>query len=389
MYKHLFNRFLAEHEGTLDFAAHSHHYWPDATRDAMVQYWDDAAKMVGDKWGYIFGTVVPEAQKNVAKCLDLPHPEQIVFGPSTHEFVCRVLSCFPADKPIKLLTTDSEFYSFRRQMQRMAEDNTVEPTIVETQAINTFESRFAEAVSSAEFDLIYVSHAFFNSGYVIQNLDTILDQVNFERTQVMIDAYHSFCALPVSYAKYGDRIFVTSGGYKYAMGGEGVCFLSVPKDTELRPVNTGWFSAFTALESGQTGEIQYGIGGARFAGATYDPTGTYRYNAAMKALDDEGITISDVHKYVQGLQERFLSRLGELKHEHLNRDRLIYDDSRALHGHFFTFELESAESTAAFAKKLKEANIEIDYRANRIRFGFGIYQDSSDIDELFARLKKM
>ena len=79
MYKHLYKRFLEHNQGTLNFAAHSHHYWPDATRDAMLQYWDDTAKMVGDKWDHVFGTVVPDAQKYVAQYLDLPHPEQIVF----------------------------------------------------------------------------------------------------------------------------------------------------------------------------------------------------------------------------------------------------------------------------------------------------------------------
>ena len=387
MYKHLYKRFLEHNQGTLNFAAHSHHYWPDATRDAMLQYWDDTAKMVGDKWDHVFGTVVPDAQKYVAQYLDLPHPEQIVFGPSTHEYVCRVLSCFPPGKPVRLLTTDSEFYSFRRQMQRLAEDNTVEPTIVPTEPIDTFEARFKETLAGGQFDMIYLSHAFFNSGYVIQDLDAILSKVRFEDTQVMIDAYHSFCALPVSYRKYGDRMFVTSGGYKYAQGGEGACFLSVPKDTWLRPANTGWFSAFGALESGQTGDVKYGAGGQRFAGATFDPTGTYRFNAAMRALADEGIGIAEVHKHVQDLQFRFLARLSSLEHDHLCRSNLLYDKTRKFHGHFLTFELESAEATAQLAAQLKGLGIEIDYRANRMRFGFGLYQDLADVDAMFDRIE--
>ena len=388
MYKHLFKRFLAEHEGTLDFAAHSHHYWPDATRDAMLQYWDDAAKMVGGKWNHIFGTVVPDAQRNVARCLDLAYPEQIVFGPSTHEFVCRVLSCFPRDKPIKLLTTDGEFYSFRRQMMRMQEDGAIEATIVPTDPIDTFSGRMIQEVQKTQFDLVYLSHVFFNSGYVAE-VDDILSSIPFGHTQVMVDAYHSFGALPISYRAFSDHIFVTSGGYKYAMGGEGACFLSVPKNCELRPANTGWFSAFSALESGQTGDVQYGQGGARFAGATYDPTGTYRFNAAMQALADERLGIADVHSHVQNLQLRFLTRLSDLKHEHLSRNRLLYDESRLLHGHFFTFQLDSAEATAAFAKQLADANVEIDYRANRMRFGFGIYQDTDDVDALFDRVESL
>lgn len=387
MYKHLYKHFLRENAGTLNFAAHSHHYWPDATRQAVVQYWDDTARMVGDKWDFIFGTVVREAQQHVAQWLDLPHPEQIVFAANTHEFVCRIFSCFPCGKPVRLLTTDSEFYSFRRQMERLTEDNVVSPVIVPTQPIESFETRFAEALAEESFDMVYLSHTFFNSGYVVQDLDHILSEVQFENTLIVIDAYHAFCALPVSYRKYGDRIFVTSGGYKYAQSGEGACFLSVPRGTSLRPANTGWFSAFGTLEAGQTGDVKYGAGGQRFAGATFDPTGLYRYNAAMRSLTDNQISIEEVHQHVLNLQLRFLTRLDNLDHEQLCHDRLMYNHTRKLHGHFLTFELDSDDATAALASALKSLRIEIDYRANRIRFGFGLYQDTDDVDELFDRIQ--
>ncbi len=385
MHKHLYQRFLSQNDGTLNFAAHSHHYWPDATRDAMVQYWDDTARLVGHKWEHIFGEVVPEAQQHVARCLELSDPDQIVFGTSTHEFVCRVMSCFPAARPIRLLTTDSEFYSFRRQMLRMAEDNIVIPQVVATDPIESFTDRFIDAVRSSEVDLVYLSHVFFNSGFA-HDLDAILTEVQFGRTQVIIDAYHSFCALPVSYAAFGDRIFVTAGGYKYAQGGEGVCFLSVPRDCSLRPANTGWFSAFSAVESGQSGEIQYGTGGQRFPGATFDPTGTYRFNAAMTAIANAGLTVADIHDYVLNLQQVFPRRLGSLEHRYLNRGSLIFCPARPMHGHFFTFQLPSAHETAAFAKELESLRIEIDYRGDRMRFGFGLYQDESDVHALFDRV---
>jgi len=385
MHKHLYQRFLSQNQGTLNFAAHSHHYWPDATRDAMLQYWDDTARLVGHKWEHVFGEVVPEAQQHVARCLDLPDPERIVFGTSTHEFACRVMSCFPADRPIRLLTTDSEFYSFRRQMVRMAEDNIVVPHIVATDPIESFTGRFIDAANSAEFDLIYLSHVFFNSGFA-HDLGAILTEVPFDRTQVIVDAYHSFCALPASYAGFGDHVFVTGGGYKYAQGGEGACFLSVPRDCSLRPANTGWFSAFSALESGQAGEIQYGTGGQRFAGATFDPTGMYRFNAAMSAVASAGLTIAGIHDYVIGLQQIFLQQLDALDHRYLNRESLIFCPARPVHGHFFTFQLPSASETAAFAKELEARRIEIDYRADRMRFGFGLYQDESDVHELFDRI---
>ncbi len=389
MFKQFYRRFLEANPDTLNFAAHSHHYWPDVTRDAMLQYWDDSARLVGHKWDHVFGTVVPAAQRHVATALGLAAPEQIVFGASTHEFVCRLLSCFPVDRPIRLLTTDGEFYSFRRQMLRLAEDDLVRPTIVPTEPVAEFADRMKSQLAQHEFDLVCLSHAFFNSGFVVTELDEILDAVDFDRTQVLIDAYHVFCALPVSYAKHGARLFVTGGGYKYAQAGEGACFLSVPAGTSLRPRNTGWFAEFDSLEAGQPGGVGYRSGGQRFAGATYDPTGTYRLNAAMDLLQQHGISIADVHAHVVALQSRFLERLSDSPHRLLTAETLLFERERSLHGHFLTFELPDAPTTARLAGQLANARVEIDYRGNRMRFGFGLYQDVADVDELFDRIGRL
>jgi hypothetical protein len=38
---------------------------------------------------------------------------------------------------------------------------------------------------------------------------------------------------------------------------------------------------------------------------------------------------------------------------------------------------------------LAEVNITVDYRDNRLRFGFGLYQDEDDIVALFRRLAEL
>jgi uncharacterized protein YndB with AHSA1/START domain len=57
-----FSRFLSADPDRLDFAAHSHHPWPDVTFAAHEQAWLDAARLVDDKWERVFGEVVPEAR---------------------------------------------------------------------------------------------------------------------------------------------------------------------------------------------------------------------------------------------------------------------------------------------------------------------------------------
>ena len=56
------------------------------------------------------------------------------------------------------------------------------------------------------------------------------------------------------------------------------------------------------------------------------------------------------------------------------------------HGHFLTFVLPSVAQTKALAEDLETAGVIVDYRGNRLRFGFGLYQDENDVDELFQRL---
>jgi selenocysteine lyase/cysteine desulfurase len=92
--KSLYSRFLKGHEGKLHFAAHSHHFWPDCTREAHLLYWDDCAQLSDEKWGKIFDEVIPKTQKHIAKLLNLKHPEQIVLAPNTHELSARLLSLF-------------------------------------------------------------------------------------------------------------------------------------------------------------------------------------------------------------------------------------------------------------------------------------------------------
>ena len=90
-----FSRFLNTEPDRLHFAAHSHHPWPDVTRDAQVQAWDDAARLIDDKWEHVLGPVLDEFRAHVARHLGLPDPATIAVAPNTHEFLKRTPSCFP------------------------------------------------------------------------------------------------------------------------------------------------------------------------------------------------------------------------------------------------------------------------------------------------------
>lgn len=386
-YKKHYSRYLAEHPSSLHFAPHSHHYWPDVTRDAQLAYWDDSARGVDHKWGTIFGERVPAVQKYLAQLLNHPYPEQFVFASNTHELLYRVISSYAPNKPLKILSTDSEFHSFSRQIRRLQERREVEFVSIATEPFETFESRWLEAIQQQTFDLIFTSQVFYNSGIVAPELNTWIDAVP-SCTQIIIDGYHGCGAIPTDLASYADRVFYLAGGYKYLQAGEGCCFMAIPKGCQLRPEFTGWFADFANLAKPQKAQVEYADDGMRFAGATMDFSAVYRLESVLAWWYRDGLTVAAMHDYVKQLQQAFLTILDEVKHPHINRQNLLAKDLNH-HGHFLTFKLVNAETVEQLAAHLSQHGIETDYRGERLRFGFAIYHNVEDYQQLKNALTQL
>lgn len=352
-------------------AAHSHHPWPDVTLAAHEAAWRDAARLLDRKWEHVFAEVIPRAQAHIARELRLPDPASLAFGPNTHGFVLRLLSCLPK-RPIRVLTTDSEFMSFARQISRLAEDGSVDVTRVACEPFESFERRFCEAAKTGEHDLVYFSQVFFDSGFALGNLAAIVDVVAGPKTLVVIDGYHGFMAVPTDLSGIAQRAFYLAGGYKYAMAGEGVCFLHCPPGFCPRPLDTGWYAGFSALESGGGG-VPYATDGSRFFGATFDVSGLYRFNAVQDWLAQEKLSVAGMLAHVRELERRFLSALDRLDSPISSRELLVRDENRR--GRFLAFGTDAA---AAITARLAAQNIIVDHRANRLRIGFGIYHQPDD-----------
>ncbi|MBC7464438.1 MAG: aminotransferase class V-fold PLP-dependent enzyme [Bdellovibrio sp.] len=374
MYKKYYQHFLTANIGVQHYASHSHHYWPDVTREAMLQYWDDSAKYVDAKWNYFFSEKVPATQKSIADILRLSNPEQIVFAPNTHELLFRVISCFDLKKSFRVLTTDSEFHSFDRQIERLKEDSSVHVDKIATLPFKSFEIRFIEAIQKNKYELIFLSQVFFNSGLAVQSLENIVRAVQDSNTVIVVDGYHGFMALPTDLSSLEDRIFYLGGSYKYAQGGEGCCFMHVPKNSALRPLYTGWFAGFSELTQKKGENVSYPNNGLRFAGSTMDYSALYRLQAVLQLFEKEGLTVERMHGHVQQLQKNFLAHLKDLNSPILNEKVILKFDAN-YHGHFFSFEMASEESAKKVSEFLLQHQIKTDYRGNRLRFGFGIYQN--------------
>ena len=363
-WKRLFSRALAADPDRLHFAAHSHHLWPDVSFEGQVQAWQDAASLADHKWNKVMGPVWQEAQGHIARELNLPDPATIAFSSNTHDFIVRIVSALPG-RPVRVLSTDGEFHSFRRQMARWVESGDV---VLEMAAP-------ADLLATAQrggHDLIFASQVLFNSGAILDCIDGLAALAQPDGPWIVIDGYHGFMALPTDLSASSSKIFYLGGGYKYAMAGEGVCFLHTPPGFAPRPINTGWYAEFEdlALPSGAVG---YAEDGRRFLGSTFDPSGLYRFNAVRNMLAAEGLVTAKISSHVTRLQQRFLNA------DPLPMMTLLNPVTEGPHARFLAFRGDAAMTVH---DALNDRNVMTDVRGNVLRIGFAAYHDDTDIDRL-------
>ncbi len=370
-WKPLFSKALAANPDRLHFAAHSHHLWPDAACEGHMAACNDAMELADHKWGKIMGPVWAEAQGYIAAELKLPDPQTIAFAPNTHDFLLRIVSAISA-RPLRVLTTDGEFHSFRRQMDRWVEDNDV---IVEAVAADTL----VEKALLGGHDLIFASQVLFNSGKILNGIDQLASLARPDGPWIVIDGYHGFMALETDLSAIADRVFYLSGGYKYAMAGEGVCFLHAPPEFAPRPPITGWYAAFDDLAL-PAGKVGYAPDGRRFLGSTFDPSGLYRFNAVQAMLRDAGLSTTKISEHVAAMQRYFI------KLDPLPDMELLNPLDDIPHARFLAFKGANAPM---LHKALEERNIVTDVRGDVLRIGFAIYHDTVEIDRLIGLIREI
>ncbi len=267
---------------------HSHQAWPDVGFEAQQQAWLAAAELVDDKWGAAL-----EKQERVGRGFAAwlgDTDGSIALATNTHALVVRFLSALPLRERPRLVTTDAEFHSIRRQLDRLAEEGVVEVIKVPGYPAWGVAERLARAVDGRTAAVL-ASAVFFERGHCVPGLSHVAQACARHGAELLVDAYHALGAIPFRLADHGlEGAFVVGGGYKYLQLGEGNCFLRTPPDCRMRPVVTGWYSEFAdRAEMGGDEAVAYGKGGARFAGATYDPTSHYRAAAVMDFFVEQGL----------------------------------------------------------------------------------------------------
>ncbi len=355
------------------FTGHSHQAWPDVGLVAQQRAWSDAAELVDGKWEVAAekAEFVREGFRGWMGGCD----GDLALDVNTHALVVRFLSALPLKSRPRLVTTDGEFHSIRRQLDRLAEEG-VEVVRVAAHPVGTLSERVAAEVDD-QTSAVLVSSVLFQSGLIVPQLDTVARACDRYGAELLVDAYHSLGAVPFSLEGL-EQAFVVGGGYKYLQLGEGNCVLRVPPRSTHRPVITGWFAEFGELADERVpGEVRYGVGPARFAGSTYDPTSHYRAAAVMDFFTERGLDASLLREISQHQVGLLVDAVLALD---LDPDVIALEAEVALEmrGGFLALRSPVAGDLSA---ALLARGVRTDYRGTTLRFGPAPYLRDDQILE--------
>jgi kynureninase len=389
---------LARHYSRFDVAGrllltgHSHQAWPDRGFSGQARAWEDAALLADEKWDAAFERA-DRVRRGYAGLLDEPGAE-IALGQSTFELVSRFLSALPLATRPRLVTTDGEFHTIRRLLDRLEEEG-LEVVRVPALPAATAAERLARAVD-ARTAAALASSVFFLNAHIVPGLHQLAEACHRHGARLLVDAYHHLNVVPFSVRESGlDDAFITGGGYKYCQLGEGNAFLRIPPGSELRPVLTGWFAEFGRLEGARPGGgspgharggegpvVRYGRGAERFAGATYDPTSHYRAAEVFDFFQEQGLEpgfLHQVSRHQVALLAREFDRL-DADPDIIDRDRTVpLEDT----GGFLALHSPRA---AELRQELRSRGVLADHRSDLLRLGPAPYLADAQLRDAIALL---
>jgi len=358
---------------------HSHQAWPDVAYQGVKQAYQDATEMVDNKWGRAFEKA-DTVRNGFAELLD-DEDGYIALGSNTHELVLRFLSALPLQEKPKLITSDGEFHTIRRQLARLEEEG-IEVVRISSQPVEDIAEKLIAQLDD-QVSAVLISSVFFDSGLINPGIKSIAENCNEKGIALLVDAYHSVNVAAFSIRDLGlQNAFVTGGGYKYCQLGEGNCFLRFPRNFEGRPLITGWFSEFSLLAGKHTGKVEYGQGEGLFAGSTYDPVSHYRATVVFDFFKKLNLTPEFLRKVSQhqvGLLTEEFNKLG-LPEKIISVDNSIPLQNRA------GFLVLKTEYAGEIQKKLEGAGVLTDNRGNSLRFGPAPYLSDQQLKETMGLL---
>jgi len=339
---------------------HSHQAWPDVGREGQLEAWQDAAEHADLKWERAFAKA-ERLREGVRRLLDDPGAP-VALGPNTHELVLRFLSALPLRERPKLVTTDGEFHTLRRQLGRLAEEG-LEVARLPARPAETLAERLAAEAPGAS--AVLVSAVLFEDSRIVPGLPSLATACAEAGAELLIDAYHALGCVPFTVA--------------------GNCFLRLPPQAdELRPAITGWFAEFDEMHAARDpGATPYPVGSMRFAGSTYDPTSHYRAARVLDFFEEQGLTSERLRDSYLQQTTLLAERFDELGLDEVTRDR---ETPLEAFGGFLAVESERAEE---LSRRLLDAGVVTDSRGRYLRFGPAPYHSDEQLEAAVAELGRV
>jgi kynureninase len=357
---------------------HSHQAWPDVGFEAQQRAWLDAADFVDDKWDRA-AEQANLVRAGFARLLG-DRPANVALGQNTHELVTRWLSALPFRTRPRLVTTDGEFHSIRRQLDRFAEEG-IAVMKVAAHPADTLADRLVREVNDRTLAVL-VSSVLFETAAIVPGLDRLAAACATDGVELLVDAYHHLDVVPFDVQSMGlHGAFVTGGGYKYCQLGEGNCFLRVPDGCRLHPILTGWFAEFEALEHTGRERVPFGEGAAAFAGATYDPVSHYRAAAVFDFHQHRGLTPAELRR-VSRHQVGLLASAFERLDVPSSIAHVVPMDSRQRGG----FLAIRAPQARQLAQRLRDRGVFVDARGDVLRMGPAPYLRDDQLTDAVTAL---
>ncbi len=363
------------------FTGHSHQAWPDVAFEGLKEAWQTAAGEVDTKWETAFEKT--EVLRGYLRDFYDDPDGRYCLGMNTHMLLVSWLSSFDlADKP-RVITTDGEFHSMRRQLKRLEEEG------LEIQKVDAYSDTIAEDIDALLEEpaaAVMLSRVYYRSGIVNRRLPEIAEAARSRGVPLLIDDYHGTNVVPLSLHEAGlEDCYLLIGGYKYLQWGEGNCFLRYPAGCGLRPAITGWFASFDSLDRPREEAVTFDPGERRFASGTYDPSSQFRAAKVVEFFRRHRLTPERLRRQYRAqvslLRETFLS--ADLPPE---RIRLRHELPPDRTGGFLALQSPHART---IREKLLERGVYTDARGEILRMGPAPYTGSGQIREAVDRLAEV
>ncbi len=284
----------------------------------------------------------------VAKLVGAPRADCIVPKTSAGQGLRTVLNALPGIP--RVVATKGEFDSVDLILKQYAAQGRVQVRWTEP----SVEELMLEATAGT--DLVVVSLVMFATGQIMHGLERLADACHASGARLLIDAYHAIGVFPVDVAALGPD-FVIGGSYKYLRGGPGACFLYISPEaleSELTPLDVGWFAKQDAFLYQRPDPPQFAPGGDAFLEST-PPVFTY-YQARAGQQFTLAVGVARIREYQ-------IDRLTRLK-RYLSDAGVESTGADADHGAFLTICHSNATSLAT---ALSERGIHTDARGPYLR----------------------